>query len=75
MLQEYLPGEEFSVDVYVRCDGIVVGAVPRERMKVDSGIAVASRTVNSPEVDPGGHTDGGDHRHPLRRQRAVQAGS
>ncbi len=50
MLQEYLPGEEYSVDVYVRRDGIVVGAVPRERMKVDSGIAVASRTVNVPEV-------------------------
>ena len=50
MLQEYLPGEEFSVDVYVRRDGVVVGAVPRERMKVDSGIAVASRTVNVPEV-------------------------
>ena len=50
MLQEYLPGEEFSVDVYVRRDGIVVGAVPRERMKIDSGIAVASRTVNSPEI-------------------------
>lgn len=50
MLQEYLPGEEFSVDVYVRRDGVVIGAVPRERMKVDSGIAVASRTVNAPEV-------------------------
>ena len=50
LLQEYLPGEEFSVDVYVRRDGVVVGAVPRERMKVDSGIAVASRTVNVPEV-------------------------
>lgn len=50
ILQEYLPGEEYSVDVYVRRDGVVVGAVPRERMKVDSGIAVASRTVNVPEV-------------------------
>lgn len=50
LLQEYLPGEEFSVDVYVRRDGIVVGAVPRERMKVDSGIAIASRTIDSPEV-------------------------
>ena len=50
MLQEYLPGEEFSVDVYVRRDGVVIGAVPRERMKVDSGIAIASRTVNVPEV-------------------------
>ncbi|HQS17951.1 ATP-grasp domain-containing protein [Reyranella sp.] len=50
LLQEYLPGEEYSVDVYVRRDGVVVAAVPRERMKVDSGIAVASRTVNVPEV-------------------------
>jgi carbamoyl-phosphate synthase large subunit len=50
MLQEYLPGEEYSVDVYVRRDGRVIAAVPRDRMKVDSGIAVASRTVNLPEV-------------------------
>ena len=50
MLQEYLPGEEYSVDVYVRRDGRVIAAVPRDRMKVDSGIAVASRTINLPEV-------------------------
>ena len=28
MLQEYLPGEEYSVDVYVRRDGRVIAAVP-----------------------------------------------
>ena len=50
LLQEFLPGEEYSVDVYVTRDGRVVGAVPRERMKIDSGIAVASRTINVPEV-------------------------
>ena len=50
LLQEYLPGEEYSVDVYVRRDGRVVGAVPRERMKTDSGIAVAARTRNVPEL-------------------------
>jgi carbamoyl-phosphate synthase large subunit len=50
LLQEFLPGEEYSVDVYVARDGRVVGAVPRERMKIDSGIAIASRTVNLPEV-------------------------
>lgn len=50
LLQEYLPGEEYSVDVYVRGDGEVVAAVPRERMKTDSGIAVTARTVNAPEV-------------------------
>ena len=50
MLQEYLPGEEYSVDVYVRRDGRAIAAVPRVRMKIDSGIAVASRTVNLPDV-------------------------
>ena len=50
MLQEYLPGEEYSVDVYVRRDGRVIAAVPRDRMKIDSGIAVASRTIRVPEV-------------------------
>lgn len=50
LLQEYLPGEEFSVDVYVRRDGRCIGAVPRERMKTDSGIAVAARTRNIPEL-------------------------
>ena len=50
MLQEYLPGEEYSVDVYVRRDGRVIAAVPRDRMKIDSGIAVASRTLNVPDA-------------------------
>ncbi|HEY2876459.1 MAG TPA: ATP-grasp domain-containing protein [Reyranella sp.] len=50
LLQEFLPGEEYSVDVYVCRDGRVVAAVPRERMKIDSGIAVASRTINVPDV-------------------------
>lgn len=50
MLQEYLPGEEYSVDIYVSRDGRVIAVVPRVRMKIDSGIAVASRTIKAPEV-------------------------
>jgi carbamoyl-phosphate synthase large subunit len=50
LLQEFLPGEEYSVDVYVRGDGAVAAAVPRVRMKTDSGIAVTARTVNLPDV-------------------------
>jgi carbamoyl-phosphate synthase large subunit len=50
LLQELLPGEEYSVDVYVRGDGAVSAAVPRERMKTDSGIAVTARTVHLPDV-------------------------
>lgn len=45
ILQEYLPGDEFSIDVLARPDGHVVAAVPRRRDKVDSGIAIAGRTV------------------------------
>jgi carbamoyl-phosphate synthase large subunit len=48
LLQELLPGEEYSIDVYVRGDGRTIAAVPRERMKTDSGIAVAARTVRDP---------------------------
>ena len=50
LVQEYLPSEEYSVDVCVRGDGRVIAAVPRERMKTDSGIAVTARTVDVPEV-------------------------
>ena len=50
ILQEYLPGEELSVDVYVAADHRPMGAVPRERLKVDSGVAVAGRTIHDPEA-------------------------
>ena len=50
LLQEFLPGEEYSVDVYVSRAGHVVAAVPRLRMKIDSGIAVAARTIHDPEL-------------------------
>jgi carbamoyl-phosphate synthase large subunit len=49
VVQEYLPGEELSVDVFVRADGVVVSAVPRTRDRVDSGVAVAGRTVADAE--------------------------
>ena len=45
IIQEYLPGAEFSVDVLSDTRGVVRAAVPRVRLKVDSGIAVAGRTV------------------------------
>ncbi|HAY66699.1 ATP-grasp domain-containing protein [bacterium] len=50
ILQEYLPGEELSVDVYVDCSGEPIGAVPRTRLKVDSGVSVAGRTVRDDEA-------------------------
>jgi carbamoyl-phosphate synthase large subunit len=46
-----LPGAEFSIDVLGAPDGHVVAAVPRRRDKIDSGIAVAGRTVADPALE------------------------
>ena len=46
IVQEYLPGEEYSIDVLADADGHVVAAVPRVRERVDSGVSVAGRTVH-----------------------------
>jgi carbamoyl-phosphate synthase large subunit len=46
LVQELLPGDEFSVDVLADLDGNVVAAVPRARLRVDSGVAVAGVTVH-----------------------------
>lgn len=51
LVQEMLPGAEYSVDVLATVDGRVVAAVPRERLKVDSGIAVTARIVRDPELE------------------------
>ena len=56
ILQELLPGDEFSIDVLARPDGHVVAAVPRRRDKVDSGIAVASRTMKDESLVAFGRT-------------------
>lgn len=51
IVQEYLPGDEFSIDVFADRPGHVVAAVPRLRAKVDAGISVAGRTVRDPELE------------------------
>lgn len=50
LVQELLPGEEYSVDVYVHSSGCPLAAVPRLRMKIDSGIAVAAQTKINPQL-------------------------
>ncbi len=50
LIQENLPGEEFSVDVLAGLDGSVIAAVPRSRERVDSGVSIAGRTVRRPEL-------------------------
>jgi carbamoyl-phosphate synthase large subunit len=46
IIQENLPGDEYSVDVLAAGDGTVVAAVPRTRTRVDSGVSIAGRTVH-----------------------------
>ncbi len=50
LVQEYLPGPEYSVDTLAYRDGHVAAAVPRSRLKVDSGIAVAGCTVDRADL-------------------------
>ncbi len=62
LIQEFLPGEEYSVDVLITKDGNVIAAVPRERLKIDSGIAVTSKTLVDADLEN------------FARQVAVQVG-
>jgi carbamoyl-phosphate synthase large subunit len=51
IIQEHLPGDEFSVDVLAAGDGTVVAAVPRTRTRVDSGVSIAGRTVHDEALE------------------------
>jgi carbamoyl-phosphate synthase large subunit len=51
LVQELLPGTEYSLDVLARADGHIAGVVPRARLKVDSGIAVTGRTLHDPALE------------------------
>jgi carbamoyl-phosphate synthase large subunit len=51
LVQEHLPGPEYSLDVLATADGEVRAVVPRERLRVDSGIAITSRTVHDEELE------------------------
>lgn len=50
LVQEWLPGNEYSVDVLSDQDGRVISAVPRERLRVDSGVAVVARVIRDHEL-------------------------
>lgn len=43
LYQEYLPGAEYTVDIFCRYDHTLVAAVPRERLEIKSGISTKSR--------------------------------
>ncbi len=51
IVQELLPGAEYSLDVLSTAEGRVIAVVPRERLKVDSGIAVTARTHHEERLE------------------------
>jgi carbamoyl-phosphate synthase large subunit len=51
LIQEYLPGEEYSIDVLADTDGRIVAGVPRVRARVDSGVSVAGRTLHDRDLE------------------------
>jgi carbamoyl-phosphate synthase large subunit len=51
LVQEHLPGPEYSLDVLATEAGEVRAVVPRERLRIDSGIAITSRTVHDAELE------------------------
>jgi carbamoyl-phosphate synthase large subunit len=51
LVQEFLPGAEFSIDVLADAGGHVIAAVPRLRARVDSGVSVGGRTLHDAELE------------------------
>ena len=51
IVQEYLPGDEYSIDVLADRYGFPLVAVPRLRVRIDSGVAVAGRTICDPILE------------------------
>jgi carbamoyl-phosphate synthase large subunit len=50
IVQEFLPGDEYSIDVLADASGHVIASVPRLRARVDSGVSVGGQTVHDEEL-------------------------
>lgn len=50
VVQEYLPGREFTIDVLTDFTGRVISAVPRERLVVRAGVIDRGQTWNNPAM-------------------------
>lgn len=50
VVQPWFDVPEFSIDLYVRSDGLSLGAVVRERKRVVAGESVVTQTVDRPDV-------------------------
>ncbi len=50
VVQEFVPGDEFTLDVYAGLDGRVQCVVPRQRLEVRSGEVQKARVVKDPRL-------------------------
>jgi carbamoyl-phosphate synthase large subunit len=50
IIQEYLFGKEYTIDLLADFSGNVISAVPRERMVIRSGVTDRGQTLNHPEM-------------------------
>jgi carbamoyl-phosphate synthase large subunit len=51
VVQEALPGVEFTIDCFAAASGRVVAAVPRERIAIKNGVSVKARTCHHPGIE------------------------
>lgn len=50
IFQEFIQGEEFTVDVFINKKGDVISIVPRQRIEVRAGEVSKARTVKNPKI-------------------------
>ena len=50
VVQEFIKGEEYTVDVLADKDGNALSVVPRVRIQTESGIAVKAKTVHNEDM-------------------------
>ena len=50
MLQEFIDGTEYTVDIFSDTNGNALSVVPRIRLKTESGISVKSKTIYDKEI-------------------------
>jgi len=51
IVQEYLTGDEYSIDVLAYSNGHIAAVVPRSRCRTQAGIPVAGSTLVDPELE------------------------
>ena len=52
IVQEYVTGQEYTIDILADKESNIIAAVPRERLKVRNGMAIVSRTVKDRTLIP-----------------------